>query len=57
VAAAGDDAEITGEEHPWEWLAGLVRSHGVGASSGELARLPYDVVFSPRLRQQLSDPG
>jgi hypothetical protein len=53
----GDDAEATGDEHPWEWLAGLLRASGVDASPGELARLPYDVVFSPRLRQQLSDPG
>jgi hypothetical protein len=24
-----DDAEVTGEDHPWEWLASLIRSHGV----------------------------
>jgi len=48
----GDDAETTGEEHPWEWLAGLLRSHGVDASPGDLRGLPYDVVFSPRLSQR-----
>jgi hypothetical protein len=22
-----DDAEVTGEDHPWEWLASLIRIH------------------------------
>ena len=24
-----DDAEVTGENHPWEWLASLIRNHGM----------------------------
>ena len=52
----GDDPESTGEEHPWEWLAELLRAHGVATTPGELRGLPYDVVFSPGIRQRLSDP-
>jgi hypothetical protein len=39
------------DEHPWEWLAGLLlHVHGVEATAEELRVLPYDVVFSERLR-------
>jgi len=46
-----DDA---GDEHPWEWLAGLLRAQGIDASPDELKSLPYDVVFSPRLQARLA---
>jgi hypothetical protein len=45
-----DDAEETGEEHPWEWLADLLRAQGVEISVEELRGLPYEVEFSDRLR-------
>lgn len=45
----------TPDEHPWEWLAGLLRTHGVEASPDELRFLPYDVVFSQRLRARVAD--
>ncbi|MGY1839423.1 MULTISPECIES: hypothetical protein [unclassified Modestobacter] len=48
-----DDAEDTGEEHPWDWLAGLLHAHGIDASPEELRTLPYDVEFSDRLRARL----
>ena len=47
------DDDDTQDEHPWEWLAGLIRAHGVEATAGELSLLPYDVVFSERLRARL----
>jgi len=49
-----DDAEETGEEHPWEWLSELLRAQGIDASAEELRGLPYDIEFSGRLRAQLS---
>lgn len=48
------DDDDTEDEHPWEWLAGLLLAHGVEASPDELRLLPYDVVFSQRLRTRLA---
>lgn len=48
-----DDAEDTGEDHPWEWLSELLRAQGIEASSEELRGLPYDVEFSDRLRARV----
>ena len=47
------DDEDTQDEHPWEWLAGLLHVHGVEATAEELRLLPYDVVFSERLRARV----
>jgi hypothetical protein len=47
------DDDDTQDEHPWEWLAGLIRAHGEEATAEELRLLPYDVVFSERLRARL----
>ena len=44
-----DDAEVTGEDHPWEWLASLVRSHGVAVTAEQLKTVPYVVELGPRL--------
>jgi hypothetical protein len=49
-----DDAEDCGEEHPWEWLCGLLQAHGVDISADELRLLPYDVMFSERLRARVT---
>ena len=43
----------TQDDHPWEWLAGQLSLHGVEATVEELRDLPYDVVFSERLRARL----
>jgi hypothetical protein len=48
------DEDDTGEEHPWAWLADRLRTHGVDVSPEELKQLPYEVVFSERLRDRLS---
>ncbi len=36
------DDDDTRDEHPWEWLAGLIRAHGVEATAEELRVLPYE---------------
>ena len=52
------DNDDTQDEHPWEWLAGLLHVHGVEATAEELRVLPYDVVFSERLRARaVADAG
>ncbi len=47
------DNDDTQDEHPWEWLAELLRVHGIEATAEELRLLPYDVVFSERLRARV----
>lgn len=47
------DEDDTEDQHPWEWLAGLLRAHGVEVSPESLRGLPYDVVFSERLRARV----
>jgi hypothetical protein len=47
------DNDDTQDEHPWEWLAGLLHVHGVEATAEELRVLPNDVVFSERLRARV----
>jgi hypothetical protein len=49
-----DDAEETGEDHPWEWLAERILRLGVETTPEELRQLPYDVVLSDRLRARLT---
>ena len=39
--------EDDGEDHPWEWLAQLARTHGVQVTANDLRRLPYVVVLTP----------
>ncbi len=48
-----DDAEETGEDHPWEELAGLLRDRGVAVPAVELRRVPYVVEFSDRVQARL----
>jgi hypothetical protein len=51
------DEEDTEDEHPWEWLAGCLAALGVQASAEELRNLPYEVVFSERLRAKIPAGG
>lgn len=50
------DDDGTADEHPWEWLSGLLRGHGVEAPAGALRSVPYVVELSERLSRRL-DPG
>ena len=45
--------EDDGEQHPWEWLAGLLRGHGVAATADDLRSLPYTVELSDRVQRLL----
>lgn len=51
------DDDDTQDEHPWEWLAQLLRLKGVDASADQLKLLPYDVEFSERLRARMGAGG
>ena len=44
-----DDAEVTGEDHPWEWLASLISEQWVAVTPEQLKTVPYAVEFGPRL--------
>jgi hypothetical protein len=44
-----DDFEVTGEDHPWEWLVSLIRNHGVAVTPLQLKTAGYVVEFGPRL--------
>lgn len=48
-----DDAELTGEDHPWEWLAELLRAQGIDAVAQDLRGLPYEVVLTERVLRHL----
>ncbi len=50
-----DDAEITGDDHPWEWFAELLRVQGIDAVGDQLRGLPYEVVLAEGILQRL--PG
>jgi hypothetical protein len=49
-----DDAEVTGEDHPWEWLASLIRDYGVAVTPEQLKAVPYVLEFGPRLSALLT---
>jgi hypothetical protein len=48
------DDDESGEEHPWDWLAGLARERGLNVTADDLRDLPYEVVFTDELRRWLS---
>ncbi|MGB0112886.1 MAG: hypothetical protein WBP59_06665 [Ilumatobacteraceae bacterium] len=45
--------EDTGDDHPWEWLAGLARARALQATADDLRRVPYEVVLTDRVRKRL----
>lgn len=49
-----DDPE---DEHPYDWLADLLRAHEVEASPQHLRTVPYAVEFSRRLQGLLAEKG
>ncbi|HEV2070701.1 MAG TPA: hypothetical protein VGR26_12990 [Acidimicrobiales bacterium] len=48
-----DDAEETGEDHPWEWLASLLAHAGVTETVDHLRGLPYEVRIAPDVISRL----
>jgi hypothetical protein len=46
------------EPHPWSWLSQLARSRGLDVTAHDLRALPYDVIFTEKLRRWLAaSPG
>jgi len=48
-----DDDDAT-EAHPWPWLAELARARGLDVTADHLRTLPYEVVFTEKLRRWLA---
>jgi hypothetical protein len=44
-----DDAEETGESHPWAVFSAALADSGIDTTPEHLAGVPYLVLFSPRL--------
>ena len=49
-----DDAEQTGEDHPWAWLVGLLARVGVTETVERLREVPYDVRLGPAVLCRLT---
>jgi hypothetical protein len=48
-----DDDECA-EDHPWSWLADLARARGLNMTAEDLRDLPYEVVFTDKVRQRFA---
>ncbi len=53
IVVLPDDAEQSGEDHPWEWLVTLLVAHGVSTTVEQLRHLPYEVRIESVLRERL----
>lgn len=52
-----DDAESTGESHPWSEFVTVLADAGLSVTERKLADVPYAVVFAPRLDDVLHGVG
>jgi len=48
-----DDAEQTGDDHPWDWLVDLLARAGVTESVERLRKVPYEVRLGPVVLSRL----
>jgi hypothetical protein len=48
-----DDDECA-EDHPWSWLADLARARGLNVTAEDLRGLPYEVIFTDKVRRWLA---
>ncbi len=48
-----DDDECA-EDHPWPWLADLARARGLNVTAEDLRGLPYEVIFTDKVRRWLA---
>ena len=48
-----DDAEQTGDDHPWDWLVALLAGVGVIESVQRLREVPYEVRLGPAVLSRL----
>jgi hypothetical protein len=55
TAVLGDDAEMTGESHPWSRLVRLLHAQGIRCSIRDLQALPYEVRLGADLSAYVSD--
>jgi hypothetical protein len=49
-----DNAEQTGDDHPWSEFVATLAAAGVQTTAAELAALPYNVVLAPQLHDALN---
>lgn len=49
-----DNAEQTGEDHPWDWLVDLLARAGVIESVERLREVPYEVRLGPEVLSRLT---
>lgn len=52
-----DDAEVTGEAHPWEWLVTLLAEVGVTESVDHLRTVPYEVRIASDVLSRIGSGG
>lgn len=52
-----DNAEQTGEDHPWDWLVDLLARAGVIESVERFREVPYEVRLGPVVLSRLAADG
>jgi hypothetical protein len=48
------DDDVPAEAHPWSWLADLARARGLNVTADDLRSLPYEVIFTDKVRRWLA---
>jgi hypothetical protein len=48
------DDDEPAEDHPWSWLADLARARGLNVTADDLRLLPYEVIFTDKVRRWLA---
>jgi hypothetical protein len=48
------DDDDCAEDHPWSWLAELARARGLNVTAEDLRGLPYEVIFTDKMRRWLA---
>lgn len=48
------DDDEPAEDHPYSWLADLARARGLDVTADDLRTLPYEVIFSDKVRRWLA---
>ena len=48
------DDDKCAEDHPWSWLSDLARARGLNMTAEDLRGLPYEVIFTDKVRRWLA---
>jgi len=48
------DDDEPAEDHPYSWLADLARARGLNVTADDLRSLPYEVIFTDKVRRWLA---